>query len=206
VAAAGVRNVQVHARTAILSPKFSPADNRKVPRLRPHLVQRLARDYPELSVTTNGGVQSIDDVLRELEPGHLAGVMVGRAVVDRPWHWAAADTRIYGAASDPAASRRAVLEEFAAYGDRVLADAHAQNPRWALGLRRQLIKHVLNLFAGEKNGKLFRRELDAVGKAAKYDAAPGPTAFADALREVVKVLPPDVLDAPPGEGWQERRV
>ena len=111
---ARVRHVAVHARKAILG-GLSPADNRRIPPLRYDVVERLARDFPHVAFTLNGGVLTYEDVEAHLAAG-FAGVMVGRQVTARPWYWAELDTRVFGAAAPPptAASRRAL----AAYGER----------------------------------------------------------------------------------------
>ena len=55
----GVRRFVVHARVAVLS-GLTPDKNRKVPTLKPHLVTRLAEDFPSLEVVTNGEVTSYE--------------------------------------------------------------------------------------------------------------------------------------------------
>ena len=57
VASSGVvTDFQIHARIAVLNRKFSPADNRKIPKLKYDMVgRRLVRDYPEFTLTLNGG-------------------------------------------------------------------------------------------------------------------------------------------------------
>ena len=84
--------------------------------------------------------------------------MVGRSIVARPWDWATLDTRLYGAAADPATSRRQVLEEY-------LEFAEAYERRVPQRIRRLLVAPALNLFAGEPHGKTFRRTVDELAKA-----------------------------------------
>ncbi|EED90081.1 predicted protein, partial [Thalassiosira pseudonana CCMP1335] len=48
-----VTDFQIHARIAVLGKSYSPADNRKVPPLRYHHVQRLAQEFPELNISLN---------------------------------------------------------------------------------------------------------------------------------------------------------
>jgi hypothetical protein len=94
---------------------LSPDANRKVPPLRPQLVHRLAADFPSLRFSLNGGLNALDELSPHLTPSsRLSGVMVGRAVMSRPWHWATVDTALYGEAADPAQSRRQLLHEYAA--------------------------------------------------------------------------------------------
>ena len=78
-------HVVVHARVAALS-GLSPATNRAAPPLKPQLVRRLARDFPHLRVTLNGGL-SMHEGAHQLTAGdddELDGLMFGRSVLRRP--------------------------------------------------------------------------------------------------------------------------
>ncbi|KAJ1437736.1 tRNA-dihydrouridine synthase, partial [Ochromonadaceae sp. CCMP2298] len=55
LAGAGVDHVVVHARVAVLQ-GLSPLKNRSVPSLQPDLVRAVARDFPHLRFTLNGGI------------------------------------------------------------------------------------------------------------------------------------------------------
>ena len=184
-AGSGVRHFVVHARKAVLG-GLSPEQNRKVPPLKPELVRRLAAEHAGLRFSLNGGLQTVGDCDLALRDGDLAGVMVGRAVVARPWHWATVDTALYGAASDAATSRRQVLEEYAAF-------ANAEEARLKQRVRRVLLSPALNLFTGEPFGKKYRAALDGF---TKDDAE---TPIGDLLlRAADATLRADTLDAPPG--------
>lgn len=193
----GVDCFIVHARNAVLG-GLSPAQNRQIPPLRYHLVRRLARDFPHLRFSLNGGVNSIDeakDALSGSDPdggGELFGVMAGRAVVARPWEWATLDTELYGCGSDPATSRRQVLEEYCTF-------AAAYEAKVPQRIRRLLLAPPLNLFAGEPHGKAFRRTIDQMANADKQRGA------ADMLMSAAQeVLLDETLDAPPGWRWDHR--
>ena len=77
-----VDHVVVHARAAVLS-GLSCSQNRQVPPLTPEYAVRLARDFPDLRVTLNGGIDSAEAVRRWSEPP-LDGVMAGRWLLRRP--------------------------------------------------------------------------------------------------------------------------
>jgi tRNA-dihydrouridine synthase A len=147
-----VRHFIVHARKAVLGAKFSPADNRKIPPLKYDYVYDLVRDFPHLRFTINGGINTLEDARSHLARG-VHGVMVGRACVNAPFHWRHTDTALYGAAADPNFSRREILAAYAAY-------AQTQEDRHGRKLRSTLVKPVLQLFAGEPNGRLFRNQID----------------------------------------------
>lgn len=184
----GVDCFSVHARKAVLG-GLSPAKNRQIPPLRYHLIHQLARDFPDLRFSLNGGIETLEAAAEQLGSGSsLSGVMVGRSIVARPWHWATVDTDLYGAASNPALSRRAVLDVYCEYAS-TMERATPQK------IRSILLKPAVNLFAGEPNGRKFRRAIDA--------------SFADKSRPVGEVLwqaahetlREDTLDAPPGYEW-----
>jgi tRNA-dihydrouridine synthase A len=82
VARAGVRHFAVHARNAILK-GLSPKQNREIPPLKYHYVQRLKRERPDLHVSINGGIAD-SPAARALVGSGLDGVMIGRAAYARP--------------------------------------------------------------------------------------------------------------------------
>jgi tRNA-dihydrouridine synthase A len=149
-----VEHFIVHARKAVLGAKFSPADNRKIPPLKYDYVHNLVKDFPHLKFTINGGINSLQEAKAQLDQG-VHGVMVGRACVNSPFHWRHTDTMLYGAATDPDVSRRDILTRYALY-------AGEQEVKHGRKLRSVLIKPVLQLFAGEPNGRLFRNQIDSL--------------------------------------------
>ncbi len=176
VAAAGCDRFSVHARKAWLS-GLSPKQNREVPPLRYDDVYRLKRDLPNLTIEINGGVTSLDGAGEHLR--HVDGVMIGRAAYDRPYLFAEADRRFFGA-SDPPPTRRQVVEALLPYLEswhrRGMAAAH-------------LTRHVLQLFAGRPGARAWRRYLS--------ENAPRGGAGPEILREASKRVPDAVLDQLP---------
>ena len=189
-----VRNFIVHARKAVLG-GLSPAQNRQVPPLRYNLVHKLSREFPELYFSLNGGVDTMDQASHHLRyddsdgSSKLSGVMSGRSVIARPWDFATVDTQLYRASSDPATSRRQVLNAYAEYCD-------ATEARIPQRVRHLLIASAVNLFAGEPHGKQFRRAVDQHGK--------GIPAAQVLLNAAEEALLPETLDAPPGHQWDHR--
>jgi len=177
-----VRHFVIHARKAILNANFSPHDNRTIPPLNYGFVYRLVDDFPNLHFTLNGGIGSIDHALQILgEKSSLAGVMVGRAVVNDPFHWSKVDSKMYGD-QDPGLSRREILHLYA---------IHARRTELVEGsrARRLLVKPILNLFHGEPKGKLFRTTIDGL---LKID---GGLLVADVILKAADCLTDAVLDA-----------
>jgi len=153
-----VTDFSVHARIAVLQKNFSPADNRKIPKLKYDVVRRLVQDYPDLTFTLNGGVDSILQAQKELEaaPG-LKGVMIGRAFAADPWSFACADELLYKDTSS--SEKRNRLQILEAYGRHADAEEEMGDPT---KIRRFIVKAVMPLFTGEPNGKRYRIALDAI--------------------------------------------
>jgi len=164
VARSGVQRFTVHARKAWLS-GLSPKENRNIPPLRYAEVHRLKRERPDLDIEINGGIKTIDDVRGHLE--HVDAVMIGRAAYDRPY---ALFSRIDAACFNdarPAATRRAVIEAFGPYAAARLSEGRRPVP---------VLRHALNLFAGEPGNKAWKRRVD--GLCRKLGAAPSAPAIA----------------------------
>ncbi len=147
VQAAGVRRVAIHARKAWLQ-GLSPKENRDIPPLDYPLVHEMKAAFPDLHVSINGGIGSLDEAKAHLGAG-LDGVMVGRAAYHQPADiLAAADVEIFGtgAVADPVAVARAMLPYIEAY----LA---------AGGKLAQVTRHMLGLFAGRPGARGWQRAL-----------------------------------------------
>src|SRR6056297_850252 len=92
---AGVRRVAIHARKAWLQ-GLSPKENRDVPPLDYPLVHRMKRAFPDMHLSINGGITSLDAAQEQLGAG-LDGVMIGRAAYHTPCDILLdADRRIFG--------------------------------------------------------------------------------------------------------------
>src|SRR5438552_5673988 len=146
VASAGCNVFIVHARNAVLK-GLSPKENREIPPLRYEVVHRLKRDFPALTIVLNGGLSDYDAIEAELVL--VDGVMLGRVAYHDPYWLAQADWRFFGDES-PARSRADVLRAMARY-------ARAQSARGTP--LRAITRHMLGLYHGQSNGRLFRRML-----------------------------------------------
>jgi tRNA-dihydrouridine synthase A len=148
IRAAGVRRVIIHARKAWLE-GLSPKENRDIPPLDYPLVHAMKRAFPDLHLSVNGGIASLDAARAQLEAG-MDGVMIGRAAYQTP---AAilldADRVIFG---DPAPARTAeeVVEHMRPHIARHLA---------AGGRLHAITRHMLGLFAGRPGARGWRRVL-----------------------------------------------
>ena len=87
---AGCREIIVHARKARLK-GFTPKQNRERPRLNYDLVYRFKAAFPELTVSINCDIASLDAAKTHLN--RVDGVMIGRAAYGDPYMLADADPR-----------------------------------------------------------------------------------------------------------------
>ncbi|RYH10649.1 tRNA dihydrouridine(20/20a) synthase DusA [Tropicimonas sp. IMCC6043] len=148
VRAAGVQRVIIHARKAWLS-GLSPKENRDIPPLDYPLVREMKRRFPEMHLSINGGVQTLEEAEAHLAAG-MDGVMIGRAAYQRPADiLLAADQRIFGETA-PAITARDVAERMRPYIARHLE---------AGGSLHQVTRHMLGLFAGQTGARGWRRVL-----------------------------------------------
>ncbi|MBS9478155.1 tRNA dihydrouridine(20/20a) synthase DusA [Ancylobacter radicis] len=150
VLAAGADALIVHARKAWLQ-GLSPKENRDIPPLDYDRVYRLKQRLPDVPVSINGGIASIDEAL-----GHLAqvdGVMLGRAAYQNPELLLEVDPVIFG---EPAqhADAFAAIEAFEPY----VADHLASG-----GRLHDITRHMLGLFPGRPGARAFRRHLATEG-------------------------------------------
>ncbi|MCR8825740.1 tRNA dihydrouridine(20/20a) synthase DusA [Photobacterium sp. TY 1-4] len=144
---AGVERVSIHARKAWLQ-GLSPKENRDIPPLDYDLVRQMKGLFPNLHISVNGGITTLDQAVAFLEGG-LDGVMVGRAAYHQPADiLCAADRRIFGAENDTTA-------EGAVAAMLPYIEAHLSQG----GRLHQVTRHMLGLFAGRPGARGWRRAL-----------------------------------------------
>jgi tRNA-dihydrouridine synthase A len=149
VADAGCDTFIIHARKAWLN-GLSPKENREIPPLSYETVYRLKQEFPELSVTINGGITNTADVAEHLS--HVDGVMIGRAAYENPWLLAEIEEQVLDGV--PAASRLAALENYIAYMERQIDQGV---PLYAMA------RHALGLFQGQRGARAWRRYISENG-------------------------------------------
>jgi tRNA-dihydrouridine synthase A len=144
----GVRRVTIHARKAWLQ-GLSPKENREIPPLNHELVVAMKARFPNLHLSINGGVQTLDEVEALLNKG-LDGVMVGRAAYHAPWVILGdADRRVFGTQNpvrSPEAAARAMIP-------------YLQSHLGSGGRLHQVTRHMLGLFTGRPGARNWRRIL-----------------------------------------------
>ncbi|EFJ43435.1 hypothetical protein VOLCADRAFT_43118, partial [Volvox carteri f. nagariensis] len=142
---------------------LSPHQNRTVPPLRHQWAWALARDFPHLQFSLNGGVLNCHEARFQGlsvggNGGGIVGVMIGRGAYNDPWGCLAdADRAVYGEPYNPAPSRRWVIERYREYAESMVGrypDGHADPSI------RTLMRPLLNLFHGEPGCKRWKNEVD----------------------------------------------
>ena len=144
LADAGCETFFVHARNAVLK-GLSPKDNREVPPLKYDYVYRLKRDFPALRIVLNGGVDTLDAMESHLS--QVDGVMLGRVAYHDPSVLAQAGVRLFG---EPPRSRSAIVGDMFTYAtDQVTRGTPL----------RAIVRHMLGLYHGQPNARVWRRML-----------------------------------------------
>jgi tRNA-dihydrouridine synthase A len=173
VVAAGTDAIIVHARKAWLQ-GLSPKENREIPPLDYGRVFRLKARFPNLPISVNGGIATLDQARALLQPRDgvtLDGVMIGRAAYQHPYILAGVDGEQDGDLA-PAAVLDAAFEAMIPYAEARLAE----------GVRLSSItRHMLGLYQGVPGARAFRRHLSE--EAVKPGA--GTAVMREALLKVV---------------------
>ncbi|NNK37541.1 MAG: tRNA dihydrouridine(20/20a) synthase DusA [Xanthomonadales bacterium] len=143
VAESGCTVFIVHARKAWLS-GLSPKENREVPELRYEWVHRLKRERPGLTVVLNGGIRTVDEAEKHLDP--LDGVMLGRAAYQTPWLLAELQARWFEQRG--AATREEAVEHMTDYlREQIECGVPAA----------RISRHMLGLFQGRPGARRWRQ-------------------------------------------------
>ena len=155
--AAGVRRMAIHARKAWLQ-GLSPKENRDIPPLDYDLVYRMKREFPDMHLSINGGVNSLVEAKAHLAAG-MDGVMIGRAAYHAPSDiLLEADRQIFGATTGKTAEQ--VVEDMKPYIARHLAEG---------GKLHNITRHMLGLFTGRPGARHWRRVLSERGHGSAAD-------------------------------------
>jgi len=146
VRGAGCTRFTVHARKAWLK-GLSPKENRSVPALDYDLVRAMKTEFPDLHLTLNGGLQSLEQGQAEI--GQLDGLMYGRAAYHNPWILSRVDEMFFGAPANTK-TREDIVGELITY---------AKNIEDTDPTVKALSRHIMGLFHGQKGARLWRRSL-----------------------------------------------
>ena len=140
---AGIKHFIIHARNGILK-GLSPRQNRHIPPLKYDYVYQLKKDFPNLNITINGGIKTIDECKDHLK--YVDGVMIGRAAYENPFLIKDIDTELYGVESN-VNSKKSILNEYLDYVEERLQEGYDLS---------RMMKHLFGLSRGDKFAKTFR--------------------------------------------------
>ena len=140
---AGIKHFIIHARNGILK-GLSPRQNRHIPPLKYDYVYQLKKDFPNLNITINGGIKTIDECKDHLK--YVDGVMIGRAAYENPFLIKDIDTELYGIESN-VNSKKLILNQYLDYVEEKLQEGHDLS---------RMMKHLFGLSRGDKFAKTFR--------------------------------------------------
>ena len=144
----GVRQVAIHARKAWLQ-GLSPKENRDIPPLDYDLVFEMKDRFPDLSISVNGGVDTLDAATTFLDRG-LDGVMIGRAAYASPWDILGGADRVIFGDTPPFQTPDQVVLAMLPYIEAHLAEG---------GRLNAITRHMLGLFSGRPGARTWRRVL-----------------------------------------------
>lgn len=174
VAAAGCGLFIVHARKAWLK-GLSPKENRDVPPLDYDLVAALKQARPDLIISLNGGLDTLDAA--ETEAKRFDGVMLGRLAYHDPGVLGEVDRRFFGSDTKDVSAVEA-LQKFRPYVIRQLE----------LGVPlHAMTRHILGLFSGAPGARKWRRALSENAPGAK--GAEAIVILDEALAQVTRLMP-----------------
>ena len=166
----GVSSFTIHARKAWLS-GLSPKQNRDVPPLDYELVHEIKKERPELEIILNGGLQTFDQAVHEINKG-LDGAMIGRTAYHNPMEILANADSLFETNTNKKSINK-IIDEMLPY---------IQNHLDTGGRLNQITRHMLGLFSGQSGAKIWKRTLS--DEAHKKDA--GVEVVQNALRNVLE--------------------
>lgn len=135
----------IHARKAWLN-GLSPKQNREIPPLQYETVHAIKRDFPDLTIVINGGIQQTSEIENQLN--YVDGVMIGRKAYSNPYWLAEIENKIFH--MHPLPERDAIIQQVIPY----LVQQLKNNIKLS-----QITRHILGLYQGQKGARMWRRHL-----------------------------------------------
>ncbi|MDE9552869.1 tRNA dihydrouridine(20/20a) synthase DusA [Xenorhabdus bovienii] len=139
-------NFIIHARKAWLS-GLSPKENREIPPLDYPRVYQLKKDFPQLTLSINGGIKSLEEAKQHLQ--YVDGVMIGREAYQNPSILAHVDRELFNEAASVVNTIDAIKALYP-YIERELSKGTY------LG---HITRHILGIFQGIPGARQWRRHL-----------------------------------------------
>ena len=139
----------IHARNAILT-KLNPKKNRTIPSLNYKFVYKIKKDFPNLEIIINGGIDNISSIKNHLK--FVDGVMIGREIYKNPFFLKQIEQEIFNNKS--ITTRKKVLEKLIPY----IKDEMERNKASIQSITR----HTFGLFTGIKGSKRWKQYLNNI--------------------------------------------
>ena len=139
-----MRTLIVHARIAILK-GLSPRQNRSVPPLKYENVYQLKKDFPNLEIVINGGIQNLDESVQHLNK--VDGVMLGRSAYDNPMITSQVDELIFNS-KPKTCERQKILKDYLLYCLEQNDLGHTYS---------RTLKHVFGINKGMPHARKYRK-------------------------------------------------
>ncbi|KAG1047817.1 hypothetical protein G6F43_009759 [Rhizopus delemar] len=156
----------VHARKCILK-GLSPKQNREIPPLNYERVFELARAFPDLPISINGGFKEAQQIKSVLDK--VDGCMIGRKVMDDPLFLQQLDQHIY---NKEIKSIEHIIDDYLYYTDALLS-LKVDKDDYGLPPFTTLVKPLTMLYSG-KMGRNYRR---IISQRLKQHNSSSPEAF-----------------------------
>ena len=141
----GIRTFIIHARKAMLG-NFTPKQNLNIPPLKYEMVYKLKKDFKDLEIIINGGINSINEINNHLNK--VDGVMLGRSIYHSPYLLADIEKEIFK--NQYILSRKDVVQELVPYVKKEIEKGTRIN---------QIMRHTLGLFHGQEGSNVWKRYL-----------------------------------------------
>ena len=141
----GVKTFIIHARKAMLG-NYTPKQNLNIPPLKYEMVYNLKKDFKDLEIIINGGINSTEQIQKHLH--QVDGTMLGRAVYHSPYLLADVEKEIFNNSNIP--SRNEVIENLVVYLKQEVKKGTRIN---------QVMRHTLGLYHGQTGSNFWKRYL-----------------------------------------------
>lgn len=169
VANTGCETFIIHARKAILQ-GLSPKENREIPPLKYDIVAQIKRDFPQLEILLNGGLETYAQMHDALT--YCDGVMIGREAYHNPSILLDVDSEFYNH-EKKTHDKKAIVRSLYPY-----IEDHLTLERSKLAY---ITRHILGLFNGMAGSRQFRRHLS--------EEAYKPTAGIEVVEAALALMP-----------------
>ena len=170
VSLAGCKTFIIHARKAWLQ-GLSPKENSQIPPLNYAWVYQIKRDFPQLNIVLNGGIDHLTQANEHLQ--FVDAVMIGRAAWYNPYLFAELDN-LLNKSLEPIPSRRSIVLAYLPYLEAALMSGENLS---------HVIQPLLGLFHGVSGGRRWRQGLTEI----RTDLVNPSVVIKNLLQEIVPV-------------------